>query len=178
MGKPLTKGSGNPANPHEMGAGEISPLKALHPGLVFETTATDYLRFLCYYGYSERDIRSISNTNFSCPSNSIKDLISDINYPSISIANLSRNQTAAKTIQRTVTNVGLSNATYIAKVYAPVGLVVDVFPHKLVFLKGVTKLSYNVSFFGKEASSGYNFGSLTWFDGRHSVRTVFTVKVQ
>lgn len=177
MRKPLTNSSNLSANPHEMGAGEISPLKALHPGLVFETTTEDYLQFLCYYGYSEKNIRSMSKTNFNCPRNSSEELISNINYPSISIGNLNRHQTA-KTVKRTATNVGPSNATYIAKVHAPVGLVVKVFPRKLVFLQGLTRLSYKVLFFGKEAPSGYNFGSLTWFDGRHSVRTVFAVNVE
>lgn len=175
--KPLTSSLNSSANPHDMGVGEITPHKALNPGLVFEITIQDYLQFLCYYGYSEKNIRSLSNTNFNCPKNSIEELISNINYPSISIGKLSRHQTA-KTVKRTVTNVGLSNSSYIAKLHAPVGLVVKVFPKKLVFHEGVKRLSYKVSFFGKEAPGGYNFGSLTWFDGRHSVRTVFTVSVE
>ncbi|XP_059434012.1 CO(2)-response secreted protease-like isoform X2 [Corylus avellana] len=175
--KPLTNSTNNFANPHEMGVGEITPHKALNPGLVFETTTEDYLQFLCYYGYSEKNIRSLLNTNFNCPKNSIEELISNINYPSISIGKLSRHQTA-KTVKRTVTNVGLSNTSYIAKLHAPAGLVVKVFPKKLAFLEGVKRLSYKVSFFGKEAPGGYNFGSLTWVDGRHSVRTVFTVNVE
>ena len=178
MRKPLTNNSNKSANPHEMGVGELSPLKALNPGLVFETTTQDYLQFLCHFGYSQKIIRSMSNTNFNCPKNSTEELISNINYPSISIGILSRHHQTAKTIQRTVSNVGLSNTTYIAKVHAPMGLVVNVFPRKLVFFKGVTRLSYKVSFFGKEAPGGYNTGSITWRDGRHSVQTVFTVNVK
>lgn len=177
MRKPLTNSSNYTANPHDMGVGEINPHRALNPGLVFETTTRDYLQFLCCYGYSEKNIRSLLNTNFNCPRNSIEELISNINYPSISIGKLSRHQTA-KTIKRSVTNVGLPNTSYIAKLHAPAGLVVRVSPKKLVFLEGVKRLSYKVSFFGKEAPVGYNFGSLTWVDGRHSVRTVFTVNVE
>ena len=36
MRKDLTNSTGFSANPHEMGVGEISPLRALNPGLVFE----------------------------------------------------------------------------------------------------------------------------------------------
>lgn len=177
MRKSLTNSSNYLANPHEMGVGEINPLRALYPGLVFETDMEDYLRFLCYYGYSQKNIRSMSKRNFSCPKNSTKDLISNLNYPSISIKGLNRHQ-KAKVIRRTVTNVGPLNSTYIAKVNAPVGLIVKVFPDKLFFSETVKKLSYKVSFYGKEAHSGYNYGSLIWLDGRHYVQTVFAVHVE
>lgn len=177
MRKPLTNSSNYLANPHEMGVGEINPLRALNPGLVFETNLKDYIRFLCFYGYTQKNIRSMSKTNFGCPRNSSESLISNINYPSISIRNLNRRQ-KPKVIRRTATNVGSPNATYIAKVHAPEGLVVKVFPNKLVFAEGVKKISYKVSFYGKEAHGGYNFGSLTWIDGRHYVRTVFAVNVK
>lgn len=177
MKKPLTNSSNTFVNPHEVGVGEINPLKALSPGLVFETTTENYLEFLCYYGYPEKNIRSMSNTKFNCPKISIDELISNVNYPSISITKLNRHQ-PAKTIQRTATNVAALNSTYIAKVHAPVGLIVKVLPEKLVFTEGVRRVPFQVSFYGKEAPRGYNFGSITWFDGRHSVRTVFSVNVE
>ncbi|KAJ0044697.1 hypothetical protein Pint_05686 [Pistacia integerrima] len=177
IGKPLKSSSGYYVNPHEMGVGEISPLKALSPGLVFETTTKDYLRFLCYYGYSNKIIRSMANSNFNCSKNSIDKLISNINYPSISISKLGRNK-AIRTVRRTVTNVGLTNATYTASVQAPSGLVVNVYPKKISFGVGVKRASLKVSFNGKEASSGYNFGSITLWDGRRSsVRMVYAVNV-
>lgn len=177
MRKSVTNSTNYFANPHEMGVGEINPLRALNPGLVFETNVEDYIRFLCYYGYSKKNIRSMSKTNANCPRNSSEDLISNINYPSISIEKLKRQQ-KAKVITRTVTNVGPLNATYTAKVRTPDGLVVKVTPNKLAFSEGVQRISYRVSFYGKEARGGYNFGSLTWLDGRHYVHTVFAVNVQ
>ncbi|RWW17471.1 hypothetical protein GW17_00018595 [Ensete ventricosum] len=108
-----------------MGAGEISPLRALSPDLGFETTTEDYLHFLCYYGYKDQIIRSISMTSFSCPHNASPDLISNVNYPSISIAKLGGKQTA-RTVSRTVTNVGPQNSTYTATVDAPTGFMVKV----------------------------------------------------
>ncbi|KGN47766.1 CO(2)-response secreted protease [Cucumis sativus] len=166
----------NPSNPHEMGAGEISPIKALNPGLVFETTNEDHLLFLCYYGYSNKVIRSMLKQNFTCPKTSKEDLISNVNYPSISIAKLDRKQ-AAKVVERTVTNVGAPDATYIAKVHSSEGLIVKVNPRKIVFSEKVKKVTFKVSFYGKEARNGYNFGSITWRDTAHSVRTFFAVNV-
>ncbi|KAJ7949431.1 Subtilisin-like protease [Quillaja saponaria] len=177
MWKPLTNSSNTFANSHDIGVGEIIPLRALNPGLVFETTMEEYLYFLCYYGHSGKNTRSMSSTNFNCPRNSIEDLISNINYPSVSIAKLDRHK-RPKVIKRTVTNVGFPNATYTAKVHAPEGLVVKVFPKRLVFTETVKKVSYKIAFYGKKAHSGYNFGSLTWFDDRQSVHSVFAVNVK
>ncbi|CAN0843664.1 CO(2)-response secreted protease [Linum grandiflorum] len=180
MGKPMTNSSRQPASPLEMGAGEINPIKALNPGLVFHTSTRDYLRFLCYYGSSDQELRTLSpRSNFTCPSNSKNSdrLISSINYPSISIAGLSRRGRQA--VLRTATNVGPVNSTYIAKVGAPSGLGVKVVPGKLVFRQGMRRSTFRVLFNGKEASRGYNFGSVTWRDGsRHSVRLAFAVNVE
>ncbi|XP_062092048.1 CO(2)-response secreted protease-like [Humulus lupulus] len=180
-GKPLTNSSKYMANPHEAGVGELNHMKALNPGLVFETTTQDYFNFLCYYGYTETDITSIfpDDKNFQCPNNSNDQLISDINYPSISIGKLKRHQsTPSRVIKRTVTNVGPSNSTYIARVHSPKGLVVKVNPEKIVFSKGLKRVPFEVSFDGMEAPSGYSFGHITWSDGRHSVRVVYTVNVE
>ncbi|OAY36294.1 CO(2)-response secreted protease [Manihot esculenta] len=177
LGKPFTNSSNSNSNPHEMGVGEINPLKALNPGLVFETTTEDYLQFLCYFGYSQNNIKSMANKNFNCPRISFDKLISNINYPSISISKLDRHQ-AVQTIKRAVTNVGSPNATYIAKVQAPEGLMVKVLPKKLFFKEGSSRMSFEVSFNGKMAPRGYSFGSVTWVDGRHSVRLVFSVNVE
>ncbi|XP_027107282.1 CO(2)-response secreted protease-like [Coffea arabica] len=176
LGKPITNTSNYNGNPHEMGVGEISPLGALHPGLVFETTTKDYLRFLCYYGYKEKAIRSMSNRNFCCPRNSAKELISNVNYPSISIGELDRSQ-GAKRVKRIVTNVGPPNATFFSSLRAPPGLTVKVIPKKLSFTTSVKKLLLKVSFDSKYASKGYNYGAILLFDGSHTVHITFVVNV-
>ncbi|KAJ0102714.1 hypothetical protein Patl1_05770 [Pistacia atlantica] len=177
IGKPLKNDSGYYANPHEMGAGEISPHNALNPGFVFETTTKGYLRFLCYYGYSNKIIKAMSNTNFNCSKNSSHKLISNINYPSISISKLDRHKVAT-IVKRTVTNVGSVNATYAANVQAPSGLAVNVYPKKIEFSENKKKVSFKVSFKSKDPDSGYNFGSITWWDGQDNhVRMVFAVNI-
>lgn len=177
MGKPLTNSSGSFATPHETGVGEISPLKALNPGLVFETTSEDYLKFLCYSGSSEKTIRSMAKTNFKCPRKSSDNLISSINYPSISISRLDKTR-GFRTITRSVTNVGLLNVTYTATAQAPLGLKVKVLPKTITFVENVRRVPFRVSFDGRGASTGYNFGSLTWSGGPYSVRMVFAVNVK
>ncbi|KNA12113.1 hypothetical protein SOVF_128800 [Spinacia oleracea] len=174
-GRGLTNSSGGTANPHETGAGEISPVQALNPGLVFPTTTEDYFHFLCYSGYTEKILRSLTSTKFSCPKVSSDKLISNLNYPSISIGELKR--TNDKRVTRHVINVGSPNTTYTATVRAPEGLRISIFPKKIYFRKGLTTATFNVSFHGKEAQKGYNYGSLTWFDGLHRVRIVFAVNI-
>ncbi|XP_062092047.1 CO(2)-response secreted protease-like [Humulus lupulus] len=175
-GKPLTNTSKEMANAHEAGAGELNHMKALDPRLVFETTTQDYFNFLCYYGYPETKITfMINDTSFKCPKISNKELITDINYPSISIGNLP--QSAPRVVKRTVTNVGPSSSTYTARVDSPRGLVVKVNPDRIVFTNALKKVPFEVSFDGKGAARGYNFGHITWSDGVHSVRVVYAVKV-
>lgn len=178
LGQPLTTSSGGKANYHDTGSGEIIPLRALSPGLVFETTTQDYLYFMCYYGYKDQVIRQLSLTNFSCPAASISPrLISNMNYPSISIASLDSKRRPVMTVIRTATNVGPSTSTYTATVDAPAGMVVAVSPSSLSFAKRGAKATYEVKFDARGANKGYGFGSVTWSDGAHFVRTVFAVNV-
>lgn len=180
MRRAVTNTSGLTSTPHETGAGEINPHRAVNPGLVFETTAQDYHQFLCYYGYSQKTInKALTKTKFICSKKSSKDLISNINYPSISIGNLCRGQRYRRMIERTVTNVGPEkNVTYVAHVVTPEGLVVKIAPKRLVFGENVSKVSFKVWFYGKKsASKKYHHGSLEWSDGYHLVRSVFSVNI-
>lgn len=176
VGRTITRVSGERASYHEMGAGEIAPLRAVNPGLVYETAAGDYLLFLCYHGYKQQLISAIAGGNFTCPANSSDELISGINYPSISVAKLDPRR-PPRAVTRTATNVGPVNATYAATVEAPAGLVVEVSPAKLSFSKRSRWATYEVSFDGSAAAKGYHFGHVTWSDGVRSARSVFAVNV-
>ncbi|KAL8159645.1 hypothetical protein V2J09_001182 [Rumex salicifolius] len=174
----LTNGTGETASPHEAGVGEISPIKALNPGLVFPTTTEDYRYFLCYYGYSTKVVQDMtSKTDFKCPKGSSESLISNINYPTISIGEIKSNQ--KRIIRRKVMNVGFPDSVYSVTVDAPPELKVSVSPKKIVFREGITKASFNVTFVAKFGAhqEGYKFGSLTWSDGKHDVRVVFAVNL-
>ena len=158
-----------------MGAGEITPSRAINPGLVYETTVPDYLLFLCYNGYKERQISIVGGRNFTCPASSDDEQISGINYPSISLAKLDSRREMV--IKRTVTNVGPANGAYTVTVDAPAGLVVKVTPARLVFSERIRRATFEVSFDGNSAGKGYQFGHLTWSDGVRAARSVFAVNV-
>nr|XP_048324617.1 cucumisin-like [Ziziphus jujuba var. spinosa] len=65
------------------GARHVNLVEAIDPGLVYENSQEDYIKFLCGIGYTQDSIRSIiGDSNSTCPkvSNEPKDL----NYPSFS----------------------------------------------------------------------------------------------
>ncbi|CAA6654457.1 unnamed protein product [Spirodela intermedia] len=166
VGRTITSVFGERASYHEMGAGEIGPLRAVNPGIVYETAASDYLLFLCYHGYKQQLISAVAGGNFTCPANSSDELISGINYPSISVAKLDPRR-PPRAVTRTVTNVGPVNATYAATVSPP----------RLSFSGRSRRAAYEVSFDGSAAGKGYHFGHITWSDGVRSARSVFAVNV-
>lgn len=169
--------SGSAATPYDIGSGEVVPTTALQPGLVYDLTTRDLLLFLCNYGYNSAKISLISNSTngFSCPSNSSINLISDLNYPSIAVSALKQNE--VRTVNRVVTNVGAQDDTvYTASVNSPAGLDVRVVPNKLKFSKSYKSLGFQVLFSVKDSSlQGDLFGSITWSDGTHIVRSPFAV---
>jgi Fibronectin type-III domain len=173
---PLMNPTGSAATPYDIGSGEVVPTSSLQPGLVYDMMTHDLLLFLCNYGYNTSKISLITNnTNgFSCPSNSSKDLISNLNYPSIAVSALKPN--VIRTVNRVVTNVGAQDETvYTATVNSPGGLDVKVIPNTLKFSKSNKSLGFQVVFTMKNSSQGDLYGSITWSDGTHVVRSPFVV---
>ncbi|GFQ07637.1 co(2)-response secreted protease [Phtheirospermum japonicum] len=172
---PITTDDGSIATPYDIGSGEINLFGPLCPGLVYETKTTDYVQFLCNMGYDTSMIKIISSTipnNFSCPTNSSSHFISDMNYPSVAVSGLKANET--RTVKRTVTNVGEVYSTYMASVEAPAGLQVKVVPNKLKFTKNMEKRTFQVTFKLTTTSSSEDlFGSFTWYNWKHKVRSPF-----
>ncbi|XP_057516100.1 CO(2)-response secreted protease [Amaranthus tricolor] len=170
--------SGNAATAYDIGAGEVSPTGGLQPGLIYEINTTDYLYFLCYYGYNLSTIKLIATeipSGFSCPEISSIDMISNINYPSIAVT---MNASATTmTVKRTVTNVG-SNAeiVYTAVVDKPAGIEVDVSPRELKFTSDSKILDYKVTFSTfSTTGKGDLFGAITWTNKEYQVRSPFVV---
>ncbi|GAU24960.1 hypothetical protein TSUD_311950 [Trifolium subterraneum] len=180
MKAPITRDLGSVATPYDYGAGEITTVEPFQPGLVYETTILDYLNYLCYIGYNTTIVKVISKTvphNFSCPKDSTPDHVSNINYPSIAISNFSSKGTA--NVSRTVTNVSEEDETvYSAIVVAPNGVKVQLIPEKLQFTKSSKTVSYQVVFSSTLTSLEEDlFGSITWSNGKHSVRSPFVLTV-
>jgi hypothetical protein len=102
----------------------------------------------------------------------------NLNYPSITalFAATTKVVPSSKTFVRTVMNVGPKRSVYVARVKAPKGVTVTVKPAMLAFADGVTKRSFMVTVTADTRNlvlddSGAMFGSLSWSDGTHVVRT-------
>ena len=178
-GELLTTVSDIAGTPFDFGAGVVNPIGALKPGLVYETSTDDYFHFLCNYGLDSANIKLIAaNQSYRCPSGAKVDLISNMNYPSISISKLNI-VNGSTTVSRSVTNISPDLApTYKVTIGAPPGLSVNVYPEILQFSKTAKKLSFRVVFTAtKVATKGYVFGTLVWSDGKHTVRTPFAVNM-
>ncbi|KAL5716524.1 hypothetical protein ACHQM5_018201 [Ranunculus cassubicifolius] len=168
VGKTLTTASGKTANPFNFGSGHINPTKVADPGLVYDASYTDYLLFLCSIGVTKPD------PTFSCPKNPPS--ANNLNYPSLAIANLN----GTMTVKRTVTNVGANKGFYTVKVETPRGFSVKINPRILYFRDFGEKKSFTITVKANRNSGGvgngeYSFGSYTWKDGIHEVRSPIAV---
>ncbi|KAI3906129.1 hypothetical protein MKW92_021330 [Papaver armeniacum] len=157
------------ATPFSYGSGHVRPDAAMDPGLVYDATIFDYLTFLCGLGYNETQLQSFTaGIPYKC---NMKYGLADFNYPSITVPGLD----GATQVKRTVKNVG-SPGTYKAQIHAPEGVKVSVKPKTLTFEKIGEEKTFEVSLKVINPSYEYVFGSLTWTDGVHFVRTPIVVE--
>lgn len=165
--------TGGEANAFAYGNGHIRPTRASDPGLVYDATVEDYLKFLCTLGFNSTYLRSFTKKHFECPSEPMK--LEDLNYPSISVGAL--NKTIVVT--RTLKNVG-PPGTYKVRVDAPPRVDVAVKPHVLTFSKVGEEKTYTIAMMSRikeKKEQGIKFGRLLWSDGRHHVRSAIVVNV-
>ncbi|KAJ7543757.1 hypothetical protein O6H91_09G051400 [Diphasiastrum complanatum] len=170
LNQPITSASGKEAGPFDFGSGEVNPIAAADPGLVYDAKLKDYLLFLCKVGYKSSEIKLITGKKLSCDPKPPS--ISDLNYPSVAVTNLKK----FKTVTRTVTNVG-SMGTYNVTVQAPPGISLEITPNTLQFGAQGERRRFKIKLRVSQSSKGkYVFGSYTWFDGAHVVRSPIVVK--
>ncbi|PIN21120.1 Tripeptidyl-peptidase II [Handroanthus impetiginosus] len=140
----------------------------------------DYLNYLCSQDYSTAEIYNATRETPSynttaeqliCQNRNISLL--DLNLPSITMPHLKKSATA----KRRVTNVGPSNSVYTARIKSPVGMRVSVSPDVLEFDANTMMIDFAVTVTAEESiNTGFVFGSLTWSDGKHSVRSPISVR--
>ncbi|XP_015573605.2 subtilisin-like protease SBT5.4 [Ricinus communis] len=172
--KPIANASLVAANPFNYGAGHVWPNRAVNPGLVYDLTVTDYLKFLCSIGYNSSGLLSLFvDVTYECQSREAGP--SDLNYPSITVPSLS----GKVTLSRTLKNVG-TPSLYKVRVKPPKGISVKVEPETLKFNKLHEEKKFKVTLEAKGGSSadhGYVFGGLTWSDGKlYVVKSPIVVK--
>lgn len=156
-------GAQNGTLPWGQGAGHVMPNKAVAPGLVYDIKPVDYVRFLC--GINAPSVAAAVCANVG----RVADY--NLNLPSITIAN----NLGSTTVQRTVTNVGDSTATYTATAAVP-GYQVSVSPASIT-LAPKQSATFNVTTTRTSAAIGsWAFGGLVWSDGVNEVKSPVSLK--
>ncbi|KAL2630503.1 hypothetical protein R1flu_015189 [Riccia fluitans] len=165
---------GQPAAAFSTGSGLVNPVAAISPGLVYDAVWSDYALFLCSLNYDDNEVEIITGEKGFCTGKTIPSP-TDLNYPSVSVGDLSQ----PVTVTRKVTNVANSGSVYSVKVEAPKGVKVSISPSKLTFSKHLETKTFKIRLerpiqpVGGEES--YVFGSFTWSDGLHKVRSPIVV---
>lgn len=143
------------ADPFDIGAGAIVPAGAFAPGLVYDAGLFDYLAFSC-----DNNVQLVSDETCDAligagfPTDG-----SDLNLPSIGIAEFIGSQT----VTRTVTSVSPDGTTFTAAVDAPPGIDVMVTPNHFTLNEGETQ-TFTVEFTSNAGlvPGEWTFGALTW----------------
>ncbi|KAF7833345.1 cucumisin-like protein [Senna tora] len=143
--KPMKKSySGDSVGEFEYGSGHLNPIQAGDPGLVYDISNEDYLEMLCNLGLNASDIKLISGGNYTCPSTSHRDLVKNLNYPSLG-AKVEALKPFNVMFKRTVTNVGFPNSIYKASVLPNLKINITVDPSVLSFKSLNEKKSFVVT---------------------------------
>ncbi len=166
----------SPAGPFDMGSGHLDPGKvakkgsSFNPGLVYDAGFDDYLGFLCGAGtgvVSPGYCAALASAGIATDP-------SDLNYPSIGIADIAGSQT----VTRTVTSVADRKVKWKADVHAPAGYDVVVEPSRITLEPGESA-SYTVTFTANGAvpAGEWTFGDLVWKgSGGYAARSPIALK--
>jgi subtilisin family serine protease len=142
------------------GAGQVDPGRVLDPGLVYDASTDDYLRFIQGTGV-DLGMPGLGSTRPR-----------DMNVPSFSLGNL------AGRIEVTRTVTALTPGVYSAKASVP-GVKVTVTPSVLSFGAAGEKRTFKVAFENQSAKLGeFAAGSLTWQGANKTVTSPIAVRPQ
>jgi hypothetical protein len=155
-------GAQNGLLPWAQGAGHVDPNKATDPGLVYDAGKADYVAYQCKVN------KPAVSPASDCTLYGTLDETYNLNLPSITVGSVQT--TVPVTVRRKVTNVGSTTATYNATASVP-GFTTLVSPASLTLAPGASA-SFTVKLTAAgAAASVWQFGSLTWTDGTHVVRS-------
>ncbi|KAL3497473.1 hypothetical protein ACH5RR_040205 [Cinchona calisaya] len=156
-----------------VGAGHVSPSRAIDPGLIYDIKPDDYIPYLCGLGYKDKNIATIIGKTVKCSTvSSISE--AQLNYPSFSIQLL---KNATQIYTRTVKNVGESSSPYYVEIGSISEVDVSVQPSMLNFTEVNQEMTYQISF-TRSATSIHNSivqGAITWVCKEHRVRSPIAV---
>ncbi|CAI5971951.1 unnamed protein product [Closterium sp. NIES-65] len=152
------------ASPWQFGSGHITPGKSLNPGLVYDVRAANYINFLA--GLDEKKAKAAFPAAVLSPLETY-----NLNQPNIAMGRMKK----TVNVTRWVTNVEFKTSTYKVYLVKPDGVSVSVSPSKLTLRPG-QRAAYNVTIIPKAVQKNFTFGSITWKDGVHEVRSVLAVQ--
>ncbi|KAK9153714.1 hypothetical protein Sjap_001194 [Stephania japonica] len=162
----------SPTTPFNYGSGHINPTAAVDPGLIYEYDSNDIIDFLCSTGAGPKNLKNLTGEQLTCKKHPTPSY--NLNYPSIGVSNMKGHVS----VLRTVTYYGQGPTTYAPNVEKPEGVEVAVKPNTLVFRKTGEKQSFKIDFIPYKTSNGnFVFGSLTWSNGIHRVRSPIALNV-
>jgi hypothetical protein len=158
------------------GSGQINPLKAVHPGLVYDIPMSSYIRFLCKEGYNSTTISLLlgGKKKYRCSNFQPAQGTDGLNYPSMHAQLKSAESNISAVFYRTLTNVGYgNNSLYKATVTSPKDLSIKIVPNSLKFNRPHQKQSFKVFVEGGSMQNGTRILSalLEWSDSKHIVRS-------
>ncbi|KAJ4832193.1 hypothetical protein Tsubulata_009018 [Turnera subulata] len=161
------------------GAGQIDPTKALDPGLVYDISEQDYVRFLCKDGHNETALSLVTGYKVNCSAYPPLPGHDSINYPSMQLQLEDYSSNFSVAFYRTVTNVGPATSVYIATVRSSQkGLKVTVNPAKLAFSAANEKKSFKVKVTGPPLGDASIFSaSLEWRSSGYLVKSPIVVTI-
>ncbi|XP_058762391.1 cucumisin-like [Vicia villosa] len=162
----------NPEAEFAYGAGLISPVKATSPGLVYDISEADYVEFLCGEGYTDKQLRILTQDKSNCKGKDNEKVVYSLNLPSFAL-NVN-GKFFGYVYHRTVTNVGSANSTYKARVTSSPLLEIQVKPDVLSFTSIGQKKSFSLTIEGN-INVAVMSASLIWDDGNHQVRSPIVV---
>jgi subtilisin family serine protease len=160
-----------PADPFDMGAGQIVPNDAFDPGLAYDAGLFDYAAFTCGNNvpiFTQGSCDFLASLGYSFDG-------SELNLPSIGIGALAGVQTVSRTVTNVASNQG--NKSFYVSVDPPPGIDVEVWP-TMVKLKPGESATYYVTLTTNGAPLfEWAFGSLTWsHGGEYAVRSPIAVR--
>jgi subtilisin family serine protease len=167
-GDPIQRG-GADATPFDYGAGHVDAPEMFDPGLVYESSPVEWIQYICGTPEAHKVQSYCDSLGAIEPS--------QLNYPSITVAEL----TGTYEVSRTVTNVSDKKGTYKAKITAPAGFDVTSDVTSFTLKPGESK-SYTLTITRTDAAFGeWAFGDVTWVEKKgtrvvHEVRSPIVVK--
>jgi subtilisin family serine protease len=163
----VTHPDGTATNPLERGSGHISPNRAVDPGLVYTNEFRDHAAYLC--GTLSPPFAQAECAGYAAAG--LSSAATALNLPSVALAEL----ITGDVVKRRVTNLG-PPSSYSASIAAPQDVAISVEPATLVLGTGESA-EFSLRFTSTSTAFDlWDFGQLTWSDGKHTVVSPIAVQ--